>query len=194
MPTSGVHAVTNRAAAPNRLRRDLRGIGEVLAFNGVRIPGVPFEPVLRDRAPDPGLFGPDSTAWRLLREPVLLVGGQRALLMQLADPLVAQAVIEHSDYRGDPYGRLLRTLRWIVTVVFGTEDEARRATRNVAAIHARVRGQLPAERASPPYPGGTTYDATNSHLARWVLATVIHSSLMTYETVVKPVSHSDRDG
>lgn len=185
--------MTNRTAAPSRLRRDLRGIGEVLAFNGIRIPRVAFEPVLRDRTPDAGLFGPDSTAWRLLREPVLLVGGQRALLMQLADPLVAQAVIDHSDYRGDPYGRLLRTLRWVVTVVFGTEDEARRATRSVAAIHGRVRGRLPAERESPPYAGGTAYDARDTRLARWVLATVIHSSLITYETVVTPVSQADRD-
>jgi len=165
----------------------------MLAFNGIHVPGVAADPVLRDDTPDPGLFGPHSTAWRLLKEPVLLLGGQRALLMQLADPLVAQAVIEHSDYREDPYGRLLRTLRWIVSVTFGTRQEAAMATEAVAAVHRNVRGRLPADRVAAPYTAGAAYRAADPTLARWVLATVIHSSLVTYESVVRPVPGDDRD-
>ena len=40
--------------------------------------------------PDPGLYGPDSEAWRLNREAMLLLGaGPRALLLQIAHPAVA---------------------------------------------------------------------------------------------------------
>ena len=59
----------------------------------------------RMKPPDnEGLYGPDSEAWRLNREAMLLLGaGPRALLLQLAHPLVAEASSEHSDFRADPW-------------------------------------------------------------------------------------------
>ena len=36
--------------------------------------------------------------WRVNRESVLLLGGRAALLLQLAHPLVAAAVADHSDF------------------------------------------------------------------------------------------------
>ncbi|MDP9398691.1 MAG: oxygenase MpaB family protein, partial [Actinomycetota bacterium] len=59
---------------------------------------------------DPGLFGPASTAWSVLRERVVLLGGPAALLLQVAHPLVAAGVAEHSDFRADPLHRLRATL------------------------------------------------------------------------------------
>ncbi|HZD17088.1 MAG TPA: oxygenase MpaB family protein, partial [Actinomycetota bacterium] len=47
---------------------------------------------------DPGLFGPGTLAWRLNAETVLLLGGGRALLMQIAHPRVAAGVADHSDF------------------------------------------------------------------------------------------------
>ena len=41
-------------------------------------------------------FSPDSMIWRVDREMVLLLGGGRALLMQLAHPKVAAGVADHS--------------------------------------------------------------------------------------------------
>ena len=57
-----------------------------------------------------GLFGPRSITWKINRESVLLLGGGRALLLQIAHPLVAAGVGAHSDFRTDPLGRLQRTL------------------------------------------------------------------------------------
>ena len=72
----------------------------------------------RDR--DPGMFGPDSEAWRLDREAMLLLGaGPRALLMQLAHPAVAAGVDEHSDFRADPWRRLDGTLRSYLRIIYG---------------------------------------------------------------------------
>lgn len=39
----------------------------------------------------------------------MFVGGLRALLLQSLHPLAMAGVAEHSDYRGDPWGRLQRT-------------------------------------------------------------------------------------
>ena len=51
-------------------------------------PLVPVGPG-RGQHQDPGLYGPDSEAWRLNREAMLLLGaGPRALLLQLAHPAV----------------------------------------------------------------------------------------------------------
>ena len=35
-----------------------------------------------------GYFGPDSVAWQVFREPVILLGGYRAIMLQVAHPAV----------------------------------------------------------------------------------------------------------
>jgi uncharacterized protein (DUF2236 family) len=147
-------------------------------------PGVEVAPLLADDADDPGLFGPESVTWRLAREPFLLVGGGRALLMQVAHPLVAQGVVDHSDYDLDPFGRLVRTVMWLVAVTFGTTAEAEEASREVRRVHAAVRGTLAAGNATSELPAGTPYSAADPDLSRWVLATIVHSMLATYEAMV----------
>src|SRR5436309_10343098 len=89
---------------------------------------------------DAGLFGPGSVTWRVNREGALLLGGGRALLLQVAHPLVAAGVAEHSNYREDPFGRLYRTLDTVTTIVFGTTDEAHEAAARLARVHERVKG------------------------------------------------------
>ena len=57
-----------------------------------------------------GMYGPDSEAWALNRESMLLLGaGPRALLLQIAHPAVAAGVDAHSDFRMDPWRRLAAT-------------------------------------------------------------------------------------
>jgi len=92
--------------------------------------------------PDVGLFGPDSLTWRVNREQALLLGGGRALLLQLAHPLVAAGVADHSDFRSDPLRRLRRTLDATLAMIFGTTAEAEAAAAGVRAVHERVTGTL----------------------------------------------------
>jgi uncharacterized protein (DUF2236 family) len=153
-------------------------------------PDAETPPLLADHSDDPGLFGPESVTWRLAREPFLLVGGGRALLMQVAHPLVAQGVVDHSDYQHDPFGRLVRTVRWLVAVTFGTTAEARDASTGLRQVHSAVRGTLAAPNATPDLPAGTAYSAHDPELSRWVLATIVHSMLATYTAMVQPL-HSD---
>src|SRR5438270_59415 len=121
---------------------------------------------------DEGMFGPDSVTWRLHSDPSMLIGGMRALLVQALHPLAMAGVEQHSDYRADPWGRLQRTVEYVMTTTYGTEDEARRAGQVGQAIHKRVRGTDPVT--------GKTYSAEDPDLLVWVHAVEVHSFLIAY--------------
>ena len=106
-----------------------------------------------------------------------------ALLMQLAHPLVAAAVADHSRFRDDLMSRLRATLRTISTIVFGTEDDARTAARRVNALHATVAGRDDAGRA---------YSATDPHLLLWVYATLVHTAVEVYDGFVSRLTEVER--
>lgn len=126
-----------------------------------------------------GLYSEDSITRRVNRENVLLLGGGRALLMQLAHPKVAAGVDEHSDFRRRPLYRLRRTIRLTMAIVFGDRETALVAARAVNQAHGRVRGN--------------SYRALDPDLLLWVHATLVDSALVTYETFVRPLSVPDRD-
>src|SRR5207248_1408858 len=113
------------------------------------------------------------------REPALLLGGGRALLMQLAHPGVAAGVAEHSDFRERPLRRLLRTLELTLALTFGTRERAMAAARQINGVHRRVRGE--------------TYSATDPDLLLWVHATLVDSALATYHAFVGPLGRSERE-
>ena len=138
-----------------------------------------------------GLFGPESVSWRLLRENAISVlGGARALILQVAHPLVGAGVSEHSNYREEPWGRLFRTLEATSTIIFGTAGEAEAAARQVWRIHGHVRGEL--RQDAGRYPAGTPYDARDPGLLMWVHATLVDTALLVYDRYVAPLSLSDR--
>lgn len=138
---------------------------------------------------DLGLFGPDSVTWRVNREQALLLGGGCALLEQIAHPLVAAGVSDHSDFRSDPLKRLRRTLDATLAIVFGTTAEAERAAAGIRAVHARVQGTLRADTGR--FPAGTPYRAEEPSLLAWVNATLFDTSIKTYELLFAPLSSAD---
>jgi len=90
-----------------------------------------------------GFYGPRSEAWRLNREAMLLLGaGPRALLLQIAHPLVAAGVAEHSDFRSDPWARLSGTLRSYLRIVYGTADAAREEIRRLNDVQRQAAPDL----------------------------------------------------
>jgi uncharacterized protein (DUF2236 family) len=116
--------------------------------------------------------------WRISRESVTLLGGRATVLMQLAHPLVAAGVADHSDFRSDPLGRLRRTLETMYTIVFGTVEEAEAAAEGVASVHRKVFGTAS---------DGRSYSAQDPHLQLWVHATLVDSSVRVYEMFVAPL-------
>lgn len=135
---------------------------------------------------DHGLFGPKSVTWRVNRESVLLLGGGRALLLQVAHPSVGAGVAQHSRYREDPWGRLTRTLEVTRRIVFGDTDEAELAAQRLHDVHAHVHGTI--EEGSH---AGEPYDATDPDLLLWVWATLVESALLVYTRYVGPLKVAD---
>ena len=137
------------------------------------------------------LYGPGSAAWRYNREATLLLGaGPRALLLQVAHPLVAEGVAQHSDFRTDPWGRLAGTLRSYLRIVYGGPDAARDEIRRLNRLHARVTGPVLDEGAAARH--GDRYRALDPELSLWVHATLIDSLLVVTEAWTGPMPADDR--
>lgn len=133
-----------------------------------------------------GLFRNGGWLRRIHAESALIFGGGRALLLEVAHPLVAAGVAEHSSFRTDPLGRLQRTLQAMHAIAFGDRAAALAAARSVERAHARVRGVL-AEDAGR-YPAGTVYDGREVELVIWVWATLVDTALCAYQAFVGPLS------
>jgi len=140
--------------------------------------------------PTRSLYGPGSVTWRVNQEAVLLLGGGRALLMQVAHPLVAAGVAAHSSFEKEPLTRLLRTLRLSLTTVFGDGASALRAVQTIERVHDRINGRLAVK--SGPFKKGTRYTAHDPRLLFWVHATLVSSALLVYEQFVAPLSPAER--
>lgn len=87
---------------------------------------------------DLGLYGPESVTWRLHADPVLAVGGLRALLLQALHPVAMAAVASQSSFRDDPWGRLRRTAEYVGVTTYGTSEQAGRAAARVRGVHRRL--------------------------------------------------------
>jgi uncharacterized protein (DUF2236 family) len=137
--------------------------------------------------------GAMSVTWKIQREKVLLLGWGRAISLQLAHPLVAAGVSEHSAFLGpgERLRRLQRTLNAMLALTFGEPREAAQAARTINGIHDRVYGRL-AEGAGS-FPVGTPYSAHDPELLRWVHATLVDSFLKTYELLVGPLTDQEKD-
>ena len=125
------------------------------------------------------LFPKGSIIRRVDGEGVLLLGGGRALLMQLAHPKVAAGVAEHSDFSHDPLKRLRRTLEVTSSIVFGTVENARRESAGLRAVHDRVTG--------------VGYQANDPALLLWVHATLVDTALRVHDRFLRRLTTDERE-
>lgn len=123
-------------------------------------------------APGERWFSESDVIWQVHNDTAMFIGGIRALLLQSLHPVAMQGVHEHSGYRGDPWGRLHNTSRYLATTTYGTVEDAERIIRVVQAIHGRVTGTTPA---------GRPYAASDPHLLGWVHVAQVDSFVSTYQ-------------
>ena len=136
-------------------------------------------------------FTPNTVFWRVNSEAVVSLAGARALMLELAHPLVAAGVANHSDFRGDPFGRLFRTMKTMASIMFTDTESAAQAIRHFNGCHTKVKGKL--TETVGPYSAGAHYHATDPLLKLWVLATLYDSCLLVYDQFVEPLSAEDRE-
>jgi uncharacterized protein (DUF2236 family) len=149
----------------------------------------PDGPANRSRihdTPGPRWFDEDRPIRRVHADASMFVGGLRALLLQSLHPLAMAGVAEHSDYRGDPWGRLQRTSTFLAVTTFGPAAEAQRAVDRVRGIHRHVSGVAP---------DGRPYAAGDPHLLEWVHIAEVDSFLLAHQLYgAHPLTQSGRDG
>jgi uncharacterized protein (DUF2236 family) len=137
-----------------------------------------FRPELVRPSTD-GIFASDSVIRRVFGDAACLLGAGTALLLQLANPSIARAVYEHSDYANRPLDRLFGTIHATSAVVFGSRADARRIADEIRDVHARVTG--------------SGYRASDAELVGWVNAALLGTAVQMYERLVAPLPPADLD-
>jgi uncharacterized protein (DUF2236 family) len=132
-----------------------------------------------------GLFGPDSVAWHIHADPVMLIGGMRALLVQALEPRAMAAVDQYSKFREDPWGRLDRTTSFVMNTIYGDTATAEAACERVRRVHSRIHGVDPVT--------GRTYAANDPDLLLWIHAVELESFILVYRTFAGRLSDEDAD-
>lgn len=134
---------------------------------------------------DVGLFGPESVTWKVQAEPSMLIGGLRSLLVQALNPLAMAGVDQHSNYKDDPWSRLMATSGFIVDTTYGDTPTAMAAIEKVRRIHRHVRGHDPVT--------DRDYAADDPDLLLWVHAAEVHSFLKAFNTYGPGLGPEDAD-
>ena len=84
-------------------------------------------------------LGPESLLWRWAGDTRIAFVGATIGLLQLMHPAIGAGVLEHSDFFGDPYGRVFRSLPRILGAVY--DGPAADATgREVRDFHRTIKG------------------------------------------------------
>jgi len=138
--------------------------------------------------------GPGSLSWTINREIIVIAGWGRAILLQLAHPLVAAGIDAHSSFRGSltsSVRRLWSTIGAMLSLTFGDDEEAIAVAARINVIHDRVSGHLDAP--AGVFPAGERYSAHQAELLRWVHATLLDSIPRTYELLIGPLTLAQRD-
>lgn len=135
---------------------------------------------------DPGLYGPESVAWKVHANPAsLAVGGIAAVILELAEPRVRHGVWDHSSFRSAPLKRIQRTAAATMITTYAARADALACIDNVNRMHARVRGTSP---------DGLAYDARDPALLNWVQATAAYGFLNAYQRFIAPgMSSAEQD-
>jgi uncharacterized protein (DUF2236 family) len=171
------------------VRSQLTAVRESLGAGLFQMIAGPEGPANRSRihdTPGPRWFGEDRPIRTVHGDASMFVGGLRALLLQSLHPLAMAGVAGHSDYKGDPWGRLQRTSTFLAVTTFGTATDAQRAVDKVRGIHRRVRGVAA---------DGRPYAAADPHLLEWVHIAEADSFLQAHQLYgATPLDQAGRDG
>ncbi|GLK86862.1 oxygenase MpaB family protein [Ancylobacter defluvii] len=135
---------------------------------------------------DPGLFGPESVAWKVHADFVpMIVGGVSALMTQMLHPLAIAGVWDHSNFRADVMGRLARTAQFVAGTTYAARPTAEALVGRVRQRHMSVAGKDAS---------GREYRADDPALLTWIHVAEVSGFLAAYRTFVDPsMSEAEQD-
>jgi uncharacterized protein (DUF2236 family) len=126
----------------------------------------------------------DAIAWQRASDARMFVAAGYALLLQVAHPTVGAGVSEHSKFRRDPWGRLLRTLDYTYTMVYGGPQQAGEMGLRIRSFHRQITGVMP---------DGNRYSALEPAAYAWVHATLAAAIVDAHERFGRPFAPRERE-
>lgn len=105
-------------------------------------------------------------------------GAPYALMLQVSHPVVGAGVAEHSNFRSDPWSRLLRTLDFVTCMTFGGPALAHETGRRVREMHKLIKGTMS---------NGERYHALEPEPYAWVHATLADAIVRGNEHFIRPI-------
>jgi uncharacterized protein (DUF2236 family) len=136
------------------------------------------EPVLPPREQAAELIPPrGGVTWRVAGDARLFSASGYALMLQVMHPSVGAGVSQFSNFREDPWGRLLRTLDYTSSVIYGGPELAWEVGRRVREMHKRIKGVRP---------DGERYHALEPRPYAWVHATLAEAIIRAHRTFCSP--------
>ena len=118
-----------------------------------------------------------GVTWRLAGDGRLMAGSGYALMLQVSHPVVGAGVSEHSNFRADPWGRLLRTLDFTTSMVYGGPALALETGKRVRDMHKQIKGVMP---------NGERYHSLEPEPYAWVHATLADAIVRANARFVRP--------
>jgi uncharacterized protein (DUF2236 family) len=183
-------ARSERGTSASQARRPAR-TAAVMQRGSARPGTLSVPPLSPGRAGDPGLFGPSSMVWRVHRERVLLLSAPAVVLMQLAHPLIAAAVAQHTNRARTPLERAGDTIGLNLAVMFGDINQSEGAASKVRELHTRVRGRMPEDAGR--FAAGSPYRADDPELLRWGHASIVWAGVQAHQRFVGSMNATERD-
>lgn len=111
-----------------------------------------------------------------------LLAGQ-VLVLQVAHPVVAAGVRDHSNYTEDPWTRLMRTVASLSIYVYGGPAGARFEAERLREFHRTFKG----------IDNGRRYSALDPKAYAWVHATLVKAPIDTQKFFGRPFSQAELD-
>ena len=128
--------------------------------------------------------GSATVTWRRAGDVRVLLAAGYALLLQVSHPTVGAGVSEHSRFRTDPWGRLLRTLDYSCTMVYAGAERAGEMGQRIRDFHKQIRGIRP---------DGVPYHALEPEAYAWVHATLAAGIVAAHERFGLRLGEGDRE-
>ena len=124
-----------------------------------------------------------TAAWKYFGDfrDALLAG--QVLVLQVAHPVVAAGVRDHSDYTSDPWTRLMRTGASLSIYVYGGAAGAQVEAARLRSLHRSFTGTS----------DGRRYSALNPEAYAWVHATLVKVPVDAQRFFGRPLSTSELD-
>ncbi|MGW4061609.1 oxygenase MpaB family protein [Amycolatopsis sp. NPDC004747] len=106
---------------------------------------------------------------------------EQVLVLQVAHPVVAAGVRDHSDYASDPWTRLMRTVASLSIYVYGGPAGARVEAARLRSLHRNFTGSA----------DGRRYSALDPAAYAWVHATLVKAPVDAQRFFGVPMSKSE---